>query len=84
MIYSNLKKARKINNLTCVDMAKFLSVSSSYYNQIENGRRKLDYEMAVKISAVFGLQPDDIFYRYYKNMILKKTKQKDLKVVSYF
>ena len=48
-------------------MARILGISESYYYQIENGKRKLDYIMAVRISAIFKLKPDDMFYHYFKD-----------------
>ncbi len=44
------------------DMAKLLGISKSYYWQIEHKKRRLYYDMAKKIAAVFNLKPDDIFY----------------------
>ena len=63
----NLKNIRMSNNMTCQDMANALKISKSYYWQIENNARKLSYEMAVRISAVFKTTPDKIFYQEYKN-----------------
>lgn len=84
MKYVNLIKARKNKEYTCEAMAKMLGISTSYYSQIENGNRKLDYAMAVKISSIFNLYPDDIFYRYYVHNKIKPKKSKKLTVVSYF
>ena len=36
------------------------------YCQIENGQRRLSYQMAVKIAKIFNLKPDDIFYNTFK------------------
>ena len=41
-----------------------LKISAFYYFKIENGKRKLDYKMAVKIASIFNLTPDDIFYKF--------------------
>lgn len=63
-----MKKQEKLielrlkNNYTCDDMAKILGVSKSYYWKIENCKRNLYYDMAKKISKVFNLKPDDIFF----------------------
>lgn len=46
---------------TLQDVADEIGVSKPYYYMIENGKRGLSYELAVKISAVFGKKPDDIF-----------------------
>lgn len=34
--------------------------------QIENGNRRLYYDLALKIANVFKLKPDELFYEYYK------------------
>ena len=48
-------------------MAEKLGISKPFYCQIENGKRRLTYEMAVKISAIFKKKPDAIFYETYEN-----------------
>lgn len=63
-----LKNIRKLNKLSCQDMAKTLNISKCFYWQIENKRRKLSYEMAYKISKIFNKKPDDLFYNQYKNL----------------
>lgn len=57
-----LKEYRVKNNYSCQDMANMLGISKSFYWQIENNKRRLSYNTAIKISKVFGLKPDDIFY----------------------
>lgn len=61
MILLNLQKIRIKNNLSYKDVADQLSMSKEGYWMIENGKRKLNYEMAVKIASIFNLKPDDIF-----------------------
>lgn len=63
---SSLKKIRLKYGYTCDDMARKLNISKPYYWQIENGQRKLSYQMAVKISSIFKMKPDEIFYKEYK------------------
>lgn len=84
MRYVYLIRARRNKEYTCEDMAKKLGISTSYYSQIENGKRKLDYLMAVKISSIFGLYPDDLFYDYFKRFKVKPKRSKKIKVISYF
>lgn len=57
-----LKKIRKENKYTIYDMAKILKITPSFYSQIENKKKRLFYDMAFKISAIFNMKPDDIFY----------------------
>jgi len=42
-------------------MASKLDVSFQYYWMIENGKRGLSYEMAVKIAEILDTTPDYIF-----------------------
>ena len=62
-----LKAIRAKNKFTCEYMADYLNISKPFYWQIENGKRRLSYKMAVKIAKVFNLKPDDIFYEDFKN-----------------
>ena len=57
-----LKKLREKNKFTYQDMANKLGICKAYYWQIENGNRNLYYDLAKRISAIFNLKPDDIFY----------------------
>lgn len=57
-----LKQFRVEANFSDADMAKLLGISKTFYWQIENGKRKLKYQMAIRISEIFGLKPDDLFY----------------------
>ena len=61
-----LQNLRKENNFTNELMAKNLGICKAYYWQIENGNRRLYYDMAVKIAKIFHKKPDDIFYDNYK------------------
>lgn len=68
---SSLKKLREQKNLSCKDMAEILKISKAYYWQIEHKNRRLYYDMAVKIAAIFDLKPDDIFYEEKEKMTTK-------------
>lgn len=57
-----LKQIRKEYNYTIYDMAKMLKITPSFYSQIENKKKRLFYDMAVKISSIFNMKPDEIFY----------------------
>lgn len=61
-MYNKLRKIRIEKKLTTREMAEKLSISKPFYCQIENRSRRLSYDMAVKISKIFKLKPDDIFY----------------------
>lgn len=56
-----LKERRIKYGLTHQEVAKSIGVTKPYYWQIENGKRGLSYEIAVKIASVFRTTPDEIF-----------------------
>jgi putative transcriptional regulator len=58
-----LKRLRKENNLTIYDMAKKLDISYSHYSLIENRKRNLTYDLAIKIAKIFNTTPDNIFLK---------------------
>ena len=60
-----LQQYRMKHNYSCQDMANKLNISKSYYWQIENQKRRLNYEIAIKISKIFKTKPDNIFYEDY-------------------
>ena len=62
---NKLKQYRIKNNYSCQDMANKLNISKSFYWQIENGKRRLNYDIALKISMIFKLKPDNLFYDEY-------------------
>lgn len=57
-----LKKLRKEHKYTIYDMAKILEITPSFYSQIENKKRRLFYDTAVKIATIFNMKPDELFY----------------------
>lgn len=57
-----LKKIRKKSGLTIYDMADKLGITASFYSQIENKKRRLFYDMAIKIAEIFKTKPDNLFY----------------------
>lgn len=61
-MYKKLKYLRIKNQYTTKVMAEKLGISKPFYSQLENQNRRLSYEMAIKISQIFKLKPDDIFY----------------------
>jgi Predicted transcriptional regulators len=61
MVRSKLKLLREKTGKTYEEVADIVGITKPYYWQVENGKRGLSYELAVKIAAAFGLTPDDIF-----------------------
>ena len=66
---NKLQQYRIKNNYSCQDMANKLGISKSFYWQIENNKRRLSYETALKIAEIFKTKPDIIFYDDYKKKI---------------
>ncbi|MEK4666446.1 MULTISPECIES: helix-turn-helix transcriptional regulator [Bacillaceae] len=56
-----LRYVRKEHGYTYQQMASKLGITKSYYWQIENGKRGLSYENAIRIAKIFHRKPDDIF-----------------------
>ena len=71
-MYKKLKELRVKNNLTTKVMAEKLDISKPFYSQIENQKRRLSYDMAVKIASIFSLYPDEIFYEDMKDSLNNK------------
>ena len=70
-----LKELRMKVGFSDSDMAKMLGISKTFYWQIENGKRKLKYSMAIRIAKIFGLKPDDLFYEDLNKLIKEEKKQ---------
>ena len=52
--YVNLEKYREKAGLSQTDMAKLLNISRPFYNQLENGNRRMDLAVAKRIAAIIG------------------------------
>lgn len=61
-MYKKLKEIRYKNGLTAKEVAERIGISKAFYCQLENRRRRLSYETAIKIANVFNVKPDYIFY----------------------
>lgn len=59
---SNIKAIRVKLGLTQQDMAKKLGMSKSAYCSKENNKRRFTIEEAYKISEIFGLPIEKIFF----------------------
>ncbi len=61
-----LKEYRLKNNFSYQNMADFLNISKTFYWQLENNKRRLSYDMAIRIANIFNTTPDKIFYEDIK------------------
>ena len=55
-----IKSKRRKLGISQVDMAKKLSISSSYLNLIESGKRKINVDLLLKLSNELGIEISDI------------------------
>lgn len=65
-MHQKLKDLRLKKGLRCIDVANALGISKTFYWQLENGKRKLSYEMAFKIATYFKTKPDSLFFEDFK------------------
>ena len=65
--YITLTKLRKKNHLSMAEIADQLQISTAYYCQLETKKKRLSYDMAIKIANIFHLMPDDVFFDDEKN-----------------
>ena len=61
-MYNKLKEVRMNRKMTTREVAEKVGISKPFYCQIENCRRRLSYDTAIKIANVFGVKPDYLFY----------------------
>lgn len=61
-----LKTMRLKQHINIRDIASNLGISKSYYSSIENGERRLSWDLAIAISKIFNTDPDAIFYDDFK------------------
>lgn len=61
MRLEKLKYIRESANMTYKEVADSAGLTKEHYWMIENGKRNLSYQNAVKIALVFNKEPDDIF-----------------------
>ena len=64
---NTLKERRMASGYSCRQMAMKLNISKTFYWKIENDKRRMSYDIAVKIADVFKLKPDDLFYEQFKS-----------------
>ena len=60
-IGENIKTARKIKNLTQVQVAKTLNMTQQQYSRFENGVFELNYQQIYMICQLLDITPNEIF-----------------------
>lgn len=61
-VYNKLKEMRVKNKMTAREVSEKVGISKPFYCQLENCKRRLSYDTAVKIASVFNVKPDYLFY----------------------
>lgn len=62
--FKTIKEARLFKNKTQLDIATAIGISESYYNLIENGKRRPPVDLAANIAKEIGLTLDCFFILY--------------------
>ncbi len=69
-----LRRLREKKRLSTKNVANLVDISETMYVYIENGKRRLSYDMAYKLSNIFDLTPDELFYEdiyeFYQNTLI--------------
>lgn len=65
-----LRKKRFQRGYSCELMSRKLKISKTYYWQLEQGKRRLSYNLALKMANIFKCTIDELFANYY----MKKLK----------
>lgn len=62
---TELQNERKKHHYSCQAMANKLGISKTYYWQLEQGKRRLVYSIALKIAQALECSTDKLFYDHY-------------------
>lgn len=68
-MHKKLRETRLKHHYTSKYMAEKLHISKPFYSQLENDKRKLTYDMAIKIAKIFNLKPDKLFYEEHVSRV---------------
>lgn len=66
---NSLITIREQHNMTQTELARKLGISPQRYNLYEKGKRNLPISIAVKISQIFKISLDEIFYLTIKQFV---------------
>ena len=77
-MFWKLRELRIKKRYTTRDMSEMLNISKPFYCQIENQKRRLSYDMAVKIASIFNVRPDTIFYKDFISQMDECEQEQDI------
>lgn len=60
MIQNNVKKYRTEKGFTQAQLSEKAGVTQAYLSQVENGKRAMSLEFAVKLAGLFGVKLDEL------------------------
>ena len=63
-----IKASRRKLNISQASLSKKLSISPSYLNLIESGKRKINVELLLKLAAELGIEISDISKKIDTNL----------------
>lgn len=73
-VLTKLREERLNQGWTIKYVANLMGISQSMYGYIENGGKRLSYDMAVKLADLFKMTPDELFYKdfeyFFKDTII--------------
>ena len=71
---NKLRQERQKKGWTIKYVATLMEISPSMYGYIENGGKRLSYDMAVKLADLFKMTPDELFIEdfeyFFKDTII--------------
>lgn len=65
-ILYKLIQMRKEKSKTHKEVAKYAGVCPSMYYYLENGQKKLSYDVAAKLADFYEMTPDELFFEDFK------------------
>ncbi len=60
--FEKLQSIREEKEISYQEMAEKLGISKCYYWQLEHKKRRLYYDLAIRIAKIFEMKPDEIFF----------------------
>ena len=62
IIQYNIKKYRKLRNLTQAKLSEACDISQDYLSEIERGKKTPSLETLIKIARQLNIKPQELFY----------------------
>lgn len=59
---NKIKELRIAKGISVYEIANYLKVTAAFYSQLENKKKRLYYDTALKLATFFGTKPDELFF----------------------